>query len=288
MPDPRDTRDTRPKSGRSSTLTGFTFLSVNPSTVLAFVVSASLSRRSFSFTSCAARPMFLANKETSEGCFPRGPRRWRSPGEQTGPSVLRVAGKDAESRLAGDREVFTQERLNDGFPRIVPHAVEDQHPDAPVRIAGQNRRQLALQLALQEADDASGPVGKRCRIGLDELRQAQIEGIQPLADPVAQRVRVPASVHRRSRKGTPAPPCSVHHLRRHAGHAGHGPHRVRAGGGRLCPLRAGAQSTIVVNFGRCALAEAAAYAETDVDWLDADATDDTACTQCFAAVELQR
>ena len=56
----------------------------------------------------------------------------------------------------------------------------------------------------------------------------------------------------------------------------------------LCPLRAGAQSTIAVNFGRCASAEAAAYAETDVDWLDADATDDTACTQCLAAVELQR
>jgi len=56
----------------------------------------------------------------------------------------------------------------------------------------------------------------------------------------------------------------------------------------LCPRLAGAQPTIVVNFGTFPSAEAAAVAEREVNWLDADTTDDTACTQCFAAVELQR
>jgi hypothetical protein len=56
----------------------------------------------------------------------------------------------------------------------------------------------------------------------------------------------------------------------------------------VAPLPAGAEPTIVVNFGRFRSAEAAAGAEAEVNWLDADATDDTACTECFAAVELQR
>ena len=56
----------------------------------------------------------------------------------------------------------------------------------------------------------------------------------------------------------------------------------------LSPLSAGAQSTIVVNFGRYPSAQAAALAEAEVSWLDVDTLDDTVCTQCFAAVELQR
>lgn len=51
---------------------------------------------------------------------------------------------------------------------------------------------------------------------------------------------------------------------------------------------AAAGTTIAVNFGPHPSAEAAARSEADVNWLDADTTDDTACTQCFAAVELQR
>lgn len=49
-----------------------------------------------------------------------------------------------------------------------------------------------------------------------------------------------------------------------------------------------AETTLVVNLGPHASAEAAATAEAEVNWLDADATDDTVCTECFAAVELQR
>jgi len=48
-----------------------------------------------------------------------------------------------------------------------------------------------------------------------------------------------------------------------------------------------ADSAIVVNFGRHPSAEAAAQSEDQVDWLDADPADDTVCTECFAAVELQ-
>lgn len=50
---------------------------------------------------------------------------------------------------------------------------------------------------------------------------------------------------------------------------------------------AGAASCIVVDFGPHPSAEAAGHGEAGVDWLDADPTDDTVCTQCFAALELQ-
>ena len=49
-----------------------------------------------------------------------------------------------------------------------------------------------------------------------------------------------------------------------------------------------ARTTIVVCAGRFPTAQAAAGAEAQIDWLDADRADDTACTQCFAALELQR
>ena len=48
-----------------------------------------------------------------------------------------------------------------------------------------------------------------------------------------------------------------------------------------------AKTTIVVDFGPHPSAEAAAGSEAEVDWLDADVADDTVCTECFAAVELQ-
>jgi hypothetical protein len=48
-----------------------------------------------------------------------------------------------------------------------------------------------------------------------------------------------------------------------------------------------AQTTIVVNFGPHPSAEVAARSEAKVNWLDADTGDDTVCTECFAAVELQ-
>lgn len=44
---------------------------------------------------------------------------------------------------------------------------------------------------------------------------------------------------------------------------------------------------IVVNFGPYASPEAAALSEDKVNWLDADTGDDTVCSECFAAVELQ-
>jgi len=53
-------------------------------------------------------------------------------------------------------------------------------------------------------------------------------------------------------------------------------------------VAARADWTIVVDSGPFATVEAAAQAEEQVDWLDADQADDTACTECFAAVELQR
>ena len=57
---------------------------------------------------------------------------------------------------------------------------------------------------------------------------------------------------------------------------------MAAGGARSAPL------TIVVNMGRHPTAEAAGHGEANVHWLDADPSDDTVCTECFAAVELQR
>jgi hypothetical protein len=50
----------------------------------------------------------------------------------------------------------------------------------------------------------------------------------------------------------------------------------------------GAGTTLVVNFGPFPSAEAAANVEARVDWLDASAEKSTACTECFAALELQK
>lgn len=52
--------------------------------------------------------------------------------------------------------------------------------------------------------------------------------------------------------------------------------------------RAVACTRIVVDCGRFGSPEIAAAADEEVDWLDADGSDDAACTQCFAAIELQR
>ncbi len=49
-----------------------------------------------------------------------------------------------------------------------------------------------------------------------------------------------------------------------------------------------AKWTIAVDSGPFPTAQAAAQAEKQVQWLDADRADDSACTQCFAALELQR
>jgi len=49
-----------------------------------------------------------------------------------------------------------------------------------------------------------------------------------------------------------------------------------------------AESLLVVNLGAQPSAEAAGLGEAQVNWLDADRTDDTVCTECFAALELQR
>jgi hypothetical protein len=46
----------------------------------------------------------------------------------------------------------------------------------------------------------------------------------------------------------------------------------------------GAAQTIVVNSGPFPNAHAAAQAEDRVNWLDADLSDDNACTECFAAL----
>ncbi len=51
---------------------------------------------------------------------------------------------------------------------------------------------------------------------------------------------------------------------------------------------ADAETTIVVDFGRYSSAQIAGHSEADVNWLDADTADDTACAECFAALELQR
>jgi hypothetical protein len=48
-----------------------------------------------------------------------------------------------------------------------------------------------------------------------------------------------------------------------------------------------ADTSIVVHFAPFPTAEAAAHAEATVNWLDADLRDDTACTESFAALELQ-
>lgn len=55
----------------------------------------------------------------------------------------------------------------------------------------------------------------------------------------------------------------------------------------LCADSVLADVRIVVNFGPHPSAEVAAGSEAKVDWLDADTGDDTVCTECFAAVELQ-
>jgi len=46
--------------------------------------------------------------------------------------------------------------------------------------------------------------------------------------------------------------------------------------------------TIVVDHGDVQDVRQSAFSEADVNWLDGDALDDTLCTECFAAVELQR
>jgi hypothetical protein len=46
-------------------------------------------------------------------------------------------------------------------------------------------------------------------------------------------------------------------------------------------------ATLVVNSGRFGSAEVAGSSEAQVNWRDADAADDTACTECYAALELQ-
>ncbi len=48
------------------------------------------------------------------------------------------------------------------------------------------------------------------------------------------------------------------------------------------------ETRIVVNVASHPSAQAAARSEAEVDWLDADTTDDTVVTECFAAVELAR
>ncbi len=48
-----------------------------------------------------------------------------------------------------------------------------------------------------------------------------------------------------------------------------------------------AETRIVVSFGRHPSAEIAGRSEAEVNWLDADTADDTVCTECFAALELQ-
>ncbi len=56
----------------------------------------------------------------------------------------------------------------------------------------------------------------------------------------------------------------------------------------LFAVNAAADTTIVVNLGVYASAAAAGGDEANVDWLDADRRDDAICTECFAAVELQK
>jgi len=56
--------------------------------------------------------------------------------------------------------------------------------------------------------------------------------------------------------------------------------------GRCDQVRA--DTTILVNFGAHADARSAGLGEAKVNWLDADLADDRVCTECFAALELQR
>lgn len=56
----------------------------------------------------------------------------------------------------------------------------------------------------------------------------------------------------------------------------------------LLPASGSADTTIVVDFGRFPTAQAAADGEGEIDWLGGDQRDAAACTQCFAAFELQR
>jgi len=51
-------------------------------------------------------------------------------------------------------------------------------------------------------------------------------------------------------------------------------------------INVNAQVNILVNKGSFASIEEAAISEEKVNWSDADLTDDRACTECFAAVEL--
>ncbi len=52
-------------------------------------------------------------------------------------------------------------------------------------------------------------------------------------------------------------------------------------------IQASADITIVANPGQFESIEKAANAEKQVDFWDADLTDDRACTECFAALELK-
>ena len=54
------------------------------------------------------------------------------------------------------------------------------------------------------------------------------------------------------------------------------------------PSAASGKTTIVVDSGSFSSPREAARAEAEIDWLDADSSDDAACTQSFAAVELER
>jgi hypothetical protein len=59
-------------------------------------------------------------------------------------------------------------------------------------------------------------------------------------------------------------------------------------GAWLLAVSAAAGTTIAVNVGNYPSAEAAARAEASIDWLNAKTAEGAACTQCFAAMELQR
>ena len=56
--------------------------------------------------------------------------------------------------------------------------------------------------------------------------------------------------------------------------------------GLIAPAASG-RTTLVVNVGSARDANEAAHGQARVNWLDQDLADDTVCTQCFAAVELQ-
>jgi hypothetical protein len=56
----------------------------------------------------------------------------------------------------------------------------------------------------------------------------------------------------------------------------------------LAAVTACVDTTLVVNFGPFPSAEVAGHAETEVDWLDPQSENATACTESFAALELQK